>query len=154
MAAFTRLDRILVVDDDEELRRMLVDYLTSQGYTVLGTRSTLQAHEALKNDSFDIVMSDLRLEDGNGLDLLRQVRQISPKTYGILMTGYATMDTAVEAIRIGLFDYLIKPVVPAQLDLVLQRLESMKQLQSENSYLRQQVQADGEGSGVIWGKCG
>ena len=70
------------------------------------------------------------------------------------MTGYATMDTAVEAIRIGLFDYMIKPILPAQLDLVLQRLESMKQLQSENSYLRQQVQTDGEGSGVVWGRSG
>jgi len=131
---------------------MLVDYLTSQGYTVLGTRSTLQAHEALKNDSFDIVMSDLRLEDGNGLDLLRQVRQISPKTYGILMTGYATMDTAVEAIRIGLFDYLIKPVLPAQLDLLLQRLESLRQLQSENSYLRQAQAADVSTGNVVWGR--
>jgi two-component system response regulator AtoC len=152
MAAFTRLDRILVVDDDDELRRMLVDYLTSQGYTALGTRSTLQAHEALKSDAFDIVMADLRLEDGNGLDLLRQVRQLSPRTYGILMTGYATMDTAVEAIRIGLFDYLIKPVLPAQLDLLLQRLESLRQLQSENSYLRQAQVADVSSGNVVWGR--
>jgi DNA-binding NtrC family response regulator len=152
MAAFTRLDRILVVDDDDELRRMLVDYLTSQGYTALGTRSILQGHEALKNDSFDVVMADLRLEDGSGLDLLRQVRQISPKTYGILMTGYATMDTAVEAIRIGLFDYLIKPVLPAQLDLLLQRLESLRQLQSENSYLRQAQVADASSGNVVWGR--
>jgi DNA-binding NtrC family response regulator len=152
MAAFTRLDRILVVDDDDELRRMLVDYLTSQGYTALGTRSTLQAHEALKSDAFDIVMADLRLEDGSGLDLLRQVRQLSPRTYGILMTGYATMDTAVEAIRIGLFDYLIKPVLPAQLDLLLQRLESLRQLQSENSYLRQAQVADASSGNVVWGR--
>jgi DNA-binding NtrC family response regulator len=152
MASFTRLDKILVVDDDEELRRMLVDYLTSQGYTVLGTRSTLQAHEALKNDTFDIVMSDLRLEDGNGLDLLRQVRQISPRTYGILMTGYATMDTAVEAIRIGLFDYLIKPVLPAQLDLLLGRLESLSRLQSENLYLRQAQSPEITASNVVWGR--
>jgi two-component system response regulator AtoC len=152
MAAFTRLDRILVVDDDDELRRMLVDYLTSQGYTALGTRSVLQGHEALKSDAFDIVMADLRLEDGSGLDLLRQVRQLSPKTYGILMTGYATMDTAVEAIRIGLFDYLIKPVLPAQLDLLLGRLESLRQLQSENSYLRQAQVADAASGSVVWGK--
>jgi two-component system response regulator AtoC len=152
MASFTRLDKILVVDDDEELRRMLVDYLSSQGHTVLGTRSTLQAHEALKSDSFDIVMADLRLEDGNGLDLLRQVRQISPRTYGILMTGYATMDTAVEAIRIGLFDYLIKPVLPAQLNLLLQRLESLRQLQSENLYLRQAQVQDVSSGNVVWGR--
>ena len=149
-----RADRILIVDDDDALRRMLVDYLGTQGYTALGVRSVQQGEEALKADAFDLVIADLRLEDGSGLDLLKQLRQIAPKTYGVLMTGYATMETAVEAIRIGLFDYMIKPIVPAQLDLVLQRLESLRQLQSENSYLRQQVQADGEGSGVVWGKSG
>ncbi len=149
-----RIDRILIVDDDDELRRMLVDYLTSQGYTALGMRSVQQAQEALHTDSFDLVLSDLRLQDGNGLDFLRQVKQVAPKTYGILMTGYATMDTAVEAIRIGLFDYLIKPILPAQLDLVLQRLESIRQLQSENSYLRQQQHTDSGGGGVVWGRSG
>jgi two-component system response regulator AtoC len=149
-----RADRILIVDDDDALRRMLVDYLGTEGYTALGVRSVQQGEEALKADAFDLVIADLRLEDGSGLDLLKQLKQIAPRTYGILMTGYATMETAVEAIRIGLFDYMIKPILPAQLDLVLQRLESIKQLQSENSYLRQQVQADGEGSGVVWGKSG
>jgi len=149
-----RADRILIVDDDDALRRMLVDYLGSQGYTALGVRSVQQGEEALRTDSFDLVIADLRLEDGNGLELLKQLKQIAPRTYGILMTGYATMETAVEAIRIGLFDYMIKPILPAQLDLVLQRLESIRQLQSENSYLRAQVQADGEGSGVVWGKSG
>src|SRR5271154_519122 len=149
-----RADRILIVDDDDALRRMLVDYLGTQGYTALGVRSVQQGEEALRTDTFDLVIADLRLEDGSGLDLLKQLKQIAPRTYGILMTGYATMDTAVEAIRIGLFDYMIKPILPAQLDLVLQRLESLKQLQSENSYLRPQQQADGEGSGVVWGKSG
>jgi DNA-binding NtrC family response regulator len=147
-----RVDRILIVDDDNALRRMLVDYLTTEGYTALGTRSIQQATEALRNDFFDLVISDLRLEDGSGLELLKQLKQLSPRSYGILMTGYATMESAVEAIRIGLFDYLIKPILPAQLDLVLQRLESLRQLQSENSYLRQQQQTDTEGSGVVWGR--
>lgn len=146
-----RIDRILIVDDDDALRRMLVDYLSTEGYTALGMRSTQQAVEALRNDAFDVVIADLRLEDGSGMELLKQLKQLSPRTYGILMTGYATMETAVEAIRIGLFDYLIKPILPAQLDLVLKRLESVRQLQSENSYLRQQQQTDGEGGGVSWG---
>src|SRR5476649_529377 len=146
-----RADRILIVDDDDALRRMLVDYLSTEGYTALGVRSVQQGVEALKTDTFDMVIADLRLEDGSGLDLLKQLKQIAPRTFGILMTGYATMETAVEAIRIGLFDYLIKPIVPAQIDLVLHGLESMRRLQSENSYLRQQQQADGDG-GVVWGR--
>jgi len=147
-----RIDRILIVDDDDELRRMLVEYLTSQNYTALGVRSSLQAKEALHTDPFDLVLVDLRLQDGSGLDLLRELKQIAPKTYGILMTGYATMETALEAIRIGLFDYLIKPVLPAQIDLVLQRLESIRQLQSENTYLRQQQETERGGGSVVWGR--
>src|SRR5271156_3923393 len=151
-----RADRILIVDDDDALRRMLVDYLGIEGYTALGVRSVQQGEEALKTDTFDLVIADLRLEDGSGLDLLKQLKQLAPRSYGILMTGYATMETAVEAIRIGLFDYMIKPILPAQLDLVLQRLESIKQLQSENSYLREKQQTDGEGGGggVVWGRSG
>src|SRR5476649_105014 len=103
-----RIDRILIVEDDDEVRRMLVEYLGSEGYTALGTRSALQGLEALRNDVFDVVIADLRLEDGNGLDLLRQLKQLSPRSYGVLMTGHATMETALEAIRIGLFDYMIK----------------------------------------------
>ena len=135
---------------------MLVDYLVSQGYTALGMRSTQQAREALRHDFFDLVIADLRLEDGSGLDFLREVKTVSPRSYGILMTGYATMETAVESIRIGLFDYMLKPILPAQLDLVLQRLESVRQLQSENSYLRQQQQeqASGAGKNVVWGRSG
>src|SRR5471030_121729 len=149
-----RADRILIVDDDDALRRMLVDYLGTEGYTALGMRSAQQAVEALRNDFFDLVIADLRLGDGSGLDFLREVKAAAPRSYGILMTGYATMETAVEAIRIGLFDYMLKPILPAQIDLVLQRLESVRQLQSENSYLRQQQQTTGAGSGVVWGRCG
>src|ERR1700678_1817006 len=138
-----RADRILIVDDDDALRRMLVDYLGTEGYSALGVRSVQQGEEALKTDTFDLVIADLRLEDGSGLDLLRQLKQLAPRSYGVLMTGYATMETAVEAIRIGLFDYMIKPILPAQIDLLLQRVESIRRLQSENSYLRQQQQTDG-----------
>ncbi len=154
-----RIDRILIVDDEDEVRRMLVDYLTSQGYTALGVRSAQQGAEAIRTDPFDLVIVDLRLQDGSGLDLLRQVKQLTPKSYGILMTGYATMETAVEAIRIGLFDYMIKPILPAQIDLVLQRLESLRQLESENLYLRQQQQTEvgaapaGESSGAEAVSC-
>ena len=152
-----RIDRILIVDDEDEVRRVLVDYLGSQGYTTLGVRSIQQASEAVRTDPFDLVIVDLRLQDGSGLDLLRQLKQSHPKTYAVLMTGYATMETAVEAIRIGLFDYMIKPILPAQLDLVLQRLEALRQLESENSYLRQQQQTEvggSSGGGVVWGKSG
>jgi DNA-binding NtrC family response regulator len=147
-----RLDRILIVDDDDEVRRVLVDYLSSQGYRALGMRSVHQAREALGGEPLDLVLADLRLEDGNGLELLRDLRQLAPRTHGILMTGHATMETAVEAIRLGLFDYLIKPVLPAQLDLVLRRLEAVRQLQSENTYLRQQQVPDRGGSEVLWGR--
>jgi two-component system response regulator AtoC len=152
-----KIDRILIVDDEDEVRRVLVDYLGTQGYTTLGVRSIQQGVEAIRSEPYDLVIADLRLQDGSGLDLLRQLKQLSPKSYGVLITGYATMETAVEAIRIGLFDYMIKPILPAQLDLVVQRLESLRQLESENSYLRQQQQTEVGGSaggGIVWGRSG
>src|ERR1700753_2855484 len=111
-----RADRILIVDDEDALRRMLVDYLGTQNYTALGVRSVQQGEEALRTDNFDLVLADLRLEGGSGLGLLEQLEQNGPPNAGILITGYARMETAVEAIRIGLFDYMIKPILPAQLD--------------------------------------
>ena len=152
-----RIDRILIVDDEDEVRRVMVDFLAARGYTALGVRSVQQGSEAIRTDTFDLVIVDLRLQDGNGLDLLRQLKQFSPRSYGVLMTGYATMETAVEAIRIGLFDYMIKPILPAQLDLVLHRLEALRQLESENLYLRQQQQTEAGGTGgtgVVWGRSG
>jgi two-component system response regulator AtoC len=152
-----RIDRILIIDDEDEVRRVLVDYLGAEGYTTLGVRSIQQGQEAIRTDPYDLVIADLRLQDGNGLELLKQFKQLAPKSHGILMTGYATMETAVEAIRLGLFDYMIKPILPAQLDLVLQRLESLRQLESENSYLREQQQTEvgaNSGGGIVWGKSG
>ena len=92
--------KILIVDDDDALRRMLVDYLSTQGYTALGVRSVQQGEEALRTDTFDLILADLRLDDGSGLELLKQLKQLAPKTVGILMTGYATIETAVEAMRV------------------------------------------------------
>lgn len=146
-----RIERILVVDDDDDVRRILTELLRRENYTVLGTSSVMQAKDALKQEHFDLILSDLVLKEANGLEFLKEVREQHPKTQAMLMTGYASMETAVQAIRIGIFDYLIKPINPAQLNLSLKRLESFRQLESENRYLRSEQQ-EMVSDEAIWGE--
>ncbi|PTY03419.1 hypothetical protein DB346_05925 [Verrucomicrobia bacterium LW23] len=146
-----RVEKILVVDDDSDLRHTLAELLRRQGYTVLGVSSARQAEEAIQNEQFDLMLVDLKLGDGSGLEFLRNAKRQFPRSQGVLMTGYATMETAVEAIRIGLFDYLPKPIMPGYLELCLKRLESFHQLESENSYLRQEQEPE-QMQDVVWGK--
>jgi len=146
-----QLERVLVVDDDDDVRRTIADLLSGRGYQILGVSSLYQAREALQREAFDLVLCDLRLDDGSGLELLRELRGHQPRIHAILMTGYASMETAVEAVRLGLADYLIKPVLPAQLDFAIQRLENVAALASENRYLRQQLEGPPQPE-IVWGK--
>src|SRR5207237_1273806 len=83
--------------------------LQLDGYDVVTATSATQAREAVRATEFDLVLSDLRLEDGDGLDVLRAVRERSPDTVTIMLTGYASLESAIQALRAGAYDYLIKP---------------------------------------------
>ena len=147
-----RIQKILLLDDEPTLRRTLNQLLARQGYQVLCVSSVNQAEGALHNEPYDLVLSDMVLPDGNGLEFCRRVRRDHPRTQAILMTGHSTMETAVEAIRIGLFDYLIKPVTTAQLEFSLQRLESYAQLTVESNSLRQQLDTVHPSAPELWGR--
>jgi DNA-binding NtrC family response regulator len=148
IASAMRIERILVVDDEDDVRRVVTELLRGQGYTVLGMSSLHQAADIVQKEPFDLVICDLVFKEGNGLEFLKNVKTLSPKTQTILMTGYASMETAVEAVRMGLFDYLIKPINPADLVLTLRRLESFEQLQAENNYLRSGPDNEDD---ILWG---
>jgi DNA-binding response OmpR family regulator len=101
--------RILVVDDDPEIRSLIVDILLEDGYSVYACPSGEQAVGALRSGPFDLVLADIRMPRMSGIDLLMQMRGMSLDTEVILMTAYASVETAVEALRGEAFDYLIKP---------------------------------------------
>ncbi|MCR9227452.1 MAG: sigma-54 dependent transcriptional regulator [Flavobacteriaceae bacterium] len=106
------MPKILIIEDDTAFCQMLQKFLTKNGFAVSVGYSIKEAEEHLASSIFDIILSDVRLPKGNGVTLLPQVKRDSPKTQVILMTGYAEVKTAVNAIKEGAFDYISKPFTP------------------------------------------
>jgi DNA-binding response OmpR family regulator len=107
--------RVLVVDDETTLRHFLRLHLQEQGYLVSEAADGKTALELLDQQTFDVALLDLRLTDMHGLEILRRLRQLSPRTSIIIMTAYATLDSAIEALRQGAHDYVTKPFETAEL---------------------------------------
>ena len=130
---------ILLVDDDLHLAESMALWLQELSYTVTVAGSLEQAKDALSRDSFDLVITDLRLGDGDGFDLIEYTRKRHPETAVLVITGYATPDTAVEAVQVGAFDLLTKPLIDDELSLAIQRAISQREITRENEMLRQQL---------------
>lgn len=146
-----KLERILILDDETAVRAVLADLLREMGFQPLAVATIHQARMLLKEENFDLVLSDVRLSDGNGLEFLQEVRQQQPRLRLMVMTGFGSLDSAVEAIRLGVFDYLVKPIDASRLQVTLDRLQQFLQLESENTYLRQEVRQRQE-TGIEWGQ--
>lgn len=134
-------ERILIVDDEEINREFLQEVLTHQGYDVKTARNGRVALELLRQEAFHAVLSDLKMPELSGVDLVRQLKEIAPFTIGIIFTGYATIETAVEAIKAGAYDYVTKPFRIEEILLVLQRALEYQRLNYENISLRKQLKA-------------
>lgn len=134
-------ERILVVDDDDLNRDLLQQILSREGYLVETAADGQAALATLKEASFHLVLSDLRMPRMSGVDLLRELKVISPFTIGIIHTAYGSIETAVEAIKAGAYDYVIKPVRRDELLVVVQRALEYQRLHYENFSLRKQLKA-------------
>ena len=132
---------ILVIDDDASLRRTLRTSLEVLGHQAVEARDGPQALTLLGHRPFETALLDLRLAREDGLDLLPQLLALAPGLYVVVVTAYATIETAVEAMRRGAFDYLPKPFTPDQLRVVLDRIARMRRLQSQVDELEQEVRA-------------
>src|SRR5271157_3061760 len=129
--------RILVVEDEEKLRRVLELQLTSAGFEVEKART---AEEALKvADRADLVLTDLRLPQMDGLELLAAIRRQNSQTPVIVMTAFGTVETAVEAMKAGAADFLLKPFSLDHLMTVLRKALDLRALQDENLKLREEL---------------
>lgn len=118
--------KILVVDDDSSFCIMLKTFLSKKGHSVVEAFSVSEALKAFGADEYDIVLSDYRLPDGSGLDILRKVKEQRPEAGVIIMTGYADIRMAVKTIKMGAFDYVAKPINPDEIILTIQNLLSQK----------------------------
>jgi len=101
--------RILVVDDNAEIREIVKEYLTEDDCIIEGSDNGKNALEKYLKNPFDIIITDLMMPKMSGIDLIKQIKQINDITEFIIITGYASLDTAMEAIKLGAFDYIVKP---------------------------------------------
>jgi len=131
---------VLVVDDEVELMRALCDSLGDQGFAVKGVNRPADALDALRDGDFDLLLSDLMMPETDGIALLKQALGIDPNLVGIIMTGQGTIQTAVEAMKSGAFDYVLKPFRIQQMLPVLDRAMEVRRLKVENVRLKRYVQ--------------
>jgi NtrC-family two-component system response regulator AlgB len=133
---------ILLIDDDASLRRTIHTLLETMGHRVTDARDGAQARDLLDNRPFDVALLDLRLGRDQGLELLPQLLRLAPALAVVVITAYATVETAVEAMKRGALDYLPKPFTPGQLRVVLDRLAHVRRLESHLAELEDQVRAE------------
>ncbi|NOZ19824.1 MAG: sigma-54-dependent Fis family transcriptional regulator [Planctomycetes bacterium] len=141
--------KILIVDDEPIERSILEDELRAAGYCVVTAASPLEAEPALSTTFFDVVVSDLRMPGQDGLSFLRRLKKHRTEQGVIVMTAYGTVGTAVEAMKLGAFDYLQKPFTTEELLLKLDRLLQYEQLATENEALKQQLALRSEETRII-----
>ncbi len=130
---------VLVVDDDRNIRNTLIVSLQGQGCRTQAATSVPEAESILKKQSFDLVLTDFRMEGKTGLDLTKWVRDEAPDTLTIVMTAYASFDNAVSVVKEGAFDYLPKPFTNAQLTHILGRVKKFLALRKENETLKKRL---------------
>lgn len=120
--------KILVIDDDTSFCVMLKTFLQKKGYEVTNAFTAKEAEEAIKNQTFDVVLTDIRLPDSDGIQILKSIKEVSFATQVILMTGYTDIKTAVSAMKMGAYDYVGKPINP---DEILHTIEQSLKKKSE-----------------------
>ncbi|MFN3396104.1 MAG: sigma-54-dependent transcriptional regulator [Thermodesulfovibrionales bacterium] len=133
--------RVLIIDDDEIIRKSCEKVLSPEGYIVVSAQSGREGLKLLSNKPFDLVLTDLRMPDMNGIDVLKKVKEMGPDIEVIIITGYGTIKSAIEAIRYGAYDYVEKPFSPEELLNVVRRSLERRNLILENTRLKQEVQS-------------
>lgn len=137
----TTLGRVLVADDDPEFRRIVVRRAEQIGLEVVEAEDGEQAIEALKSDTFDLLLIDLYMPKYTGLDVFQVANEIDPDLPAVILTGSATIETALEALRVGVYDYLTKPLESlTDLELTINRALAHRHLKKENARLFAEVQ--------------
>ena len=131
--------KVLIVEDEKIKRITLADALLKEGYDVMVSENPIEALNIFKEREFDVVITDIRLPQMDGLDFLKEIKTLKPDTTAIVMTAYATVDTAIKAMKLGAYDYITKPFSSEELILILERLKDFRRLIEENIKLKQEI---------------
>jgi DNA-binding NtrC family response regulator len=132
--------RVLAVDDEQVVCESIRRVLGEEGYNISTSTSSREGLELLRREHFDLLLLDIKMPEMDGIELLRAARDVSPETEVLIITGYATIETAVEAIKLGAFDYLEKPVSPPQLIVAAARALERKHLVDLTRRLRSELE--------------
>src|SRR5256885_15155528 len=141
--------RFLVVDDQQTIRKLCTTIAASVGFSCTEAASGEEALQFMQAQPPDIVLADLRLEQMNGLQFLEAVKQSVPQTEVAIMTGYGSIESAVQAMKLGAYDYVTKPFRVEELKLSLQRMAEKVRLVAENKFLRERVHTELALSGIV-----
>ena len=131
--------RVLVVDDEDSHRLMLRAVLAEEGYAVAEAADGTEAMHAVEREAFDVILLDLRMRAMDGIEVLTEIRKISPLVPVLIITAYATVQTAVDALKAGAYDYLTKPVDIEELKVLIEKALEHYQLRTENIALKERL---------------
>lgn len=131
--------KILVVDDEKSMREILDIFLRNEGYGVAAADNGKSALEILKHDFFDLVITDMKMPKVGGLELLKNIKETFPDTVVVIITAFGTTESAVEAMKLGAFDYITKPFQMDDIRLVVKNALEKQQLQKDVSILKEQL---------------
>jgi len=135
----TQEHRVLIVDDDTAMREMLVSLFRDKGYLTSQATSAREALELAAEENFDVILSDIRMPGKTGIEMVGELRKLRPDTPVVLMTAFGSIDSAVDSMRAGAFDYITKPFEPDAVLLTLERAIERRNLEEENRRLRRAV---------------
>jgi len=132
---------VLIVDDEPDVRELLAEYFQTRGFHVTATSNGPTALAAIANAParYALIVTDLQMPGADGLAVLRAARTANPSVYVVIITGYASLDSAVEAVRLGAYDYLTKPFSLGQIDVIVDRMADRLSLEAENRQLARKV---------------
>jgi two-component system response regulator AtoC len=141
--------RLLVVDDEQSIRRLCMTIGTTLGFACVEAESAEAAVARLDAEAPDLVLTDLKLPNQSGVELLRQVKALLPRTEIAIMTGHGSIESAVDAMKLGAYDYIEKPFRVEKMRLLLQRMAEKIRLVTENEFLRERVSTEESLDGII-----
>jgi DNA-binding NtrC family response regulator len=131
--------RLLIVDDEDAFRELLLRRFERPEFTAMGARSGEEALELMKANMFDVGVIDIRMPGISGIDLLREIKLLQPDFEAIMLTGQATIDTAIEAMKMGAHDYMTKPCKLFELEIIIRKAYEKKMLAEQNAKLRAEL---------------
>lgn len=143
------IEKVLIVDDEMLMRNFLAETLKRKGIDVVQSETGEKAVKLIQEQSFDMVITDLKMPGITGMEVLKKIKELSPTTLVIIITAFGTIENAVDAMKAGAFHYLIKPFSPESLVANIEKANQHLALREENAYLRQQVESNYQGIDVI-----